>query len=523
MKDYCQKNQQDFKAPNTGSEKRIARNTIYLYIRTFVMMIVSLYTSRVTLQVLGEEDFGIYNLVAGFVVLFGFLNYAMERATLRFLLVEKGGGTPESMNKIFNVAISSHIMIACLVLLLAETIGLWFVNNSLNIPEGKENVANIVYQLAILSTIVNIIRVPYNSSIIAYEKMSFYAYLSIIEALLRLSGVLLLEYFFVSHLLVIYSIIFFIVTLLIFLSYKFYCTRNFNTCRFNFYWDKKKFFEMLSFSIWSMVGGVGNIAAQQGVSIILNIFYGVVINAAVAITYQVGQAINNIISSYQTAFNPHLVKLYVNNEGKKLANTIVTSSKISYYLALMMIMPLMLNMDYVLHLWLGDSIPPHTTSFCMLFLIFYAIDAMSAPLWMANQATGKIKTYNIVFAAFVLCNLPLCYIALKLGAKPEIAFIIRIGINLLLHVFRIFYMNHQIGLPIKEYILKSLVLPIIVTALSIPLPILITIHTEHLWQLISSSLSAIIILTGLIYWIGLSREEHNLLKTMITSKFKKKN
>ena len=522
MKDCCQKNQQDFKAPDTGSEKRIARNTIYLYIRTFVMMIVSLYTSRVTLQVLGEEDFGIYNLVAGFVVLFGFLNYAMERATLRFLLVEKGGGTPESMNRVFNVAISSHIMIAGIVLVLAETIGLWFVNDSLNIPQGKESVANIVYQLAILSTIINIIRVPYNSSIIAYEKMSFYAYLSIIEALLRLSGVLLLEYFFVSHLLAIYSAIFLIVTLLVFLSYKFYCTRNFNTCRFSFYWEKKKFLEMLSFSVWSMVGGVGNIAAQQGVSIILNIFYGVVINAAVAITYQVGQAVNNIISSYQTAFNPHLVKLYVNNEAEKLANTIITSSKISYYLALMMIMPLMLNMDYVLRLWLGDSIPPHTTSFCMLFLAFYAIDAMSAPLWMANQATGKIKTYNIVFAAFVLCNLPLCYIALKLGAHPSIAFVIRIGINLLLHVFRIFYMNHQIGLPIKEYVIKSLVLPIIVTTLSVPLPMLVAAHTDGFCQLALSSLTAMLVLAAMVYLIGLNRQERGFLKTMIVSKIGKK-
>ena len=512
MKDCCQKNQQEFKTPDTGSEMRIARNTIYLYIRTFVMMIVSLYTSRVTLHVLGEEDFGIYNLVAGFVVLFGFLNYAMERATMRFLLVEKGGGTPESMNKVFNVAISSHIMIAAIVLLLAETIGLWFVNYSLNIPQGKETVANIVYQLAILLTVVNIIRVPYNSSIIAYEKMSFYAYLSIIEALLRLSGVLLLEYFFVSHLLVIYSAIFLIVALLVFFSYKFYCTRNFNTCRFSFYWEKKKFLEMLSFSVWSMVGGAGNIAAQQGVSIILNIFYGVIINAAVAITYQVGQAVNNIISSYQTAFNPHLVKLYVNNETQKLANTIITSSKVSCYLALMMIIPLMLNMDYVLHLWLGDSIPPHTTSFCMLFLIFYAIDAMSAPLWMTNQATGEIKTYNIVFAAIVLFKLPLCYIALKLGAEPEMAFIIRIAINLILHFFRIFYIHHQIGLPIKEYIIKSFVLPIIVTTLTMPLPLLVASHTNGFSKLALTTIISMLILGIMVYLIGLNRQERSFLR-----------
>lgn len=484
------------------------------------MMIVSLYTSRVTLNVLGEEDFGIYNLVAGFVVLFGFLNYAMERATLRFLLVEKGKGTVRSMQRVFNVSITSHIFIAAAVVLIAETVGLWFVNTQLNIADDKISVANIVYQLAIISTIFNIIRVPYNSTIVAYEKMSFYAYFSILEAVLRLGGVLLLQYFFLKQLLTLYSIILLIVTIVSFGTYKFYCTGNFETCRFKLIWDKRLFFQMLSFSAWSMVGGAGNIAAQQGVSIILNIFFGVIINAAVGITYQVGQAINNIISSFQTAFNPRLVKLYVNNEIDKFRNIIITSSKLSYYLAMIMVIPLIINMDFILHIWLGNNVPPHTCAFCQLFLVFYAVDAMSAPLWMANQATGKIRIYNIVFAIFLLLNLPFCYLAMRLGAEPEIAFIIRIAINVLLHIFRIFYLHYQVGLPIKKYILNSLIIPLLITCLVIPIPIVISMYLGGYEKLMVTSILAIVISCIIIYCLGLNQKEKLFVKELVNSKLK---
>ncbi len=522
MKDSHLNKDSDFKSGDAGSNKRIAKNTIYLYIRTFVMMLVSLCTSRIALQVLGEEDFGIYNLVAGFVVLFGFLNYAMERATLRFLLVEKGGGSLESMSRVFKIAVSAHIFIAIIVVLLGETIGLWFVNCGLNVPKAKMVAVNIIYQLAILSTVINIIRVPYNSSIIAYEKMSFYASVSIVEAILRLCGVLLLQYLFVAHLLEIYSSVFFIAASVVFFIYKYYCTIKFPTCKFSFVWDKKVFFQMLSFSVWSMVGGAGNIAAQQGVSIILNIFFGVVVNAAVAITYQVGQAVNNIISSYQTAFNPKLVKLYVTNEIDKFRNILITTSKMSYYLATIMIVPLIINMDYILLLWLGDTIPPYTVSFCRLFLIFYAIDAMSAPLWMANQATGKIRNYNIIFAFFLLLNLPVCYVAFKMGAEPEIAFVIRVVINILLHLFRIFYMNRQVGLPIKKYVVNSLVIPVIVTSVSVSLPLVFASQFYGMGKLILTTLSFVILSLVVIYYVGLNQPERIVIRNAIESKIKKK-
>lgn len=501
-----------------NSSKRIAKNTLFLYIRTFVMMIVSLYTSRVALQVLGEEDFGIYNLVAGFVVLFSFLNFAMERATLRFLLVEKGGGTVASMSRIFGISVFSHIAIGGVILIVAETVGLWFVNTRLNIPADKMVATNWVYQLAVMTTILNIVRVPYNSSIIAYEKMSFYAYFSIMEAVLRLAGVLALKYFITSDLLISYASIWTVAAVIVFLSYKLYCTRKFATCKFRFTWDRQIFFSMLAFSGWSMIGGAGNIAAQQGTAIICNIFFGAVINASIGITYQVGQAVNNIISSFQTAFNPRLVKLYVCGEIEKFNKMLISSSKISYYLTLLMILPLILNMDYILRLWLGADIPPYTTQFCRLFLIFYAIDAMSAPLWMANQATGKIKTYNIVFASMLLLNLPLCYIAFKLGASPEATFVIRIGVNVALHLFRIFYMNRQVGLPIVRYMIQTLLIPLIVTAVIIPLPYIIAQNSSGLAKLLCSSSVAIIITAAAVTAIGLNKEERSILKGIVAKK-----
>lgn len=514
-------NTDQFTKPTGGHEKRIAKNTIYLYIRTIVIMLVSLYTSRVALHVLGEEDFGIYNLVAGFVVLFGFLNFAMERATLRFLLVEKGKGTISSMSRVFCISVSAHMAIAAILLILAETIGLWFVNSRLNVPDDKIFATNWVYQLAVLTTILNIIRVPYNSSIIAYEKMSFYAYFSIMEAVVRLAGVMVLQYFISNNLLESYAAIWAATAIIVFLTYKIFCTYKFPTCNFKFVWDKKIFVEMLIFSGWNMLGGVGNIAAQQGIAVIMNLFFNAIINAAVGITYQVGQAINNIISSFQTAFNPRLVKLYVNNETEKFNAMLISTSKFSYYLCLIMIVPIIINIDEILHLWLGNDIPPHTANFCVLYLIFYAIDAVSAPLWMANQATGKVRTYNIVFASMLLLNLPFCYIAFRFGAAPEVAFVIRVAINFILHIFRIGYLHFQVGLTIGKYVIHTLLLPLTITTIAVPLPFWIGEQTTDWQRILFTSVTAIFTIIIAVYFIGLTSSERKHITTAITNKIRR--
>ena len=279
--------------------KRVAKNTMMLYIRMLLIMAVSLYTSRIVLKVLGVEDFGIYNIVAGIVVLFSFLNSAMSSATQRFLSFELGRGDINEVRRVFSMSMTAHISIALLILLFAETVGLWFLNTQINIPVDRVGAANWVYQFSILTFCIQIIRVPYNASIIAYERMTFYAYISIIEVVLKLLIVFLLVYFDFDKL-KIYSVLIFLITLVICLSFKYFCCKTFPICRYNFFWNASLYKKIMSFSGWSLFGSVANVGSQQGMNILLNIFYGVSINAAMGIANQVSQAVYNFVYKFHS-------------------------------------------------------------------------------------------------------------------------------------------------------------------------------------------------------------------------------
>jgi O-antigen/teichoic acid export membrane protein len=280
-------------------------------------MLVGLYTSRVVLNILGVEDFGIYNIVGGVVVLFSFLNNAMSNATLRFLSYEIGKENTEQIKKTFKMSMTAHISIAILAFLLLETVGLWFVNTYLNIPVGRMYAANWVYQFSIFTFIVNIIRIPYNASIIAYENMSFFAYVSILEVLLKLFIVFLL-FIIGFDKLISYAFLVLVVTFFVTIIFKLYCTRKFSTCHYNFFWDKDLYFKLMSFSGWSMLSSVANIGAQQGGNIILNIFNGVIANAAYGVANQASNAIYGFVNNFQLAFKPQIIKLYAAGETGKL-------------------------------------------------------------------------------------------------------------------------------------------------------------------------------------------------------------
>jgi len=503
---------------NSANNKRIAKNTILLYFRMLLTMAVTLYTSMVVLKTLGVDDFGIYNIVGGVVVLFSFLNNAMSTATQRFLNFEMGKGAEGNVNRMFSMSMTAHLSIALIVVILAETIGLWFLNTQLNIPADRMNAANWVYQFTILTFCIQIIRVPYNASIIAYEKMSFYAYIGIIEVVLKLLIVFLLLFFGWDKL-KLYAVLTFGVAFVVLILYKLYCNKAFATCRYNFFWDKALYKKLMSFSGWSLFGSVANVGAQQGLNILLNIFFGVAINAAMGIANQVSSAVFGFVSNFQTAFNPQIVKSYAMNDRTYFMNLIFQSSKFSYYLLLLLSIPLLISTDFILQVWL-TNVPEYTASFCRLIILFLLIDAISAPLWMSVQATGEIRNYQILIGSLILLNFPLAYLALKLGYPPESVLIVRVLINLLNYAVRIFYLRTKINLPSGKYIREVILVVSLVTLLALPLPLLVD-HFSAGWTGLIATTIVALFSTGLcIYAVGLKKSEREVLNRLVMNKIK---
>ena len=397
--------------------RRIAKNTVMLYIRMLLIMAVTLYTSRVVLNVLGVEDFGIYNVVGGIVVMFSFLNGAMATSTQRFLSFSLGKNDQEQVARVFSMSMTTHISIALIVLLLAETFGLWIFYRYLNIPPERMGAAQWVYQLSVLTFCISIIRVPYNAGIIAYERMSFYAYISIVEVCLKLGMVILLQYLG-SDKLILYALLMALTTGIVTFIYKLYCCKTFSVCRYHYFWDKHLYKELISFSGWSLFGSAANVGVQQGINILLNVFFGVVTNAALGIANQVSSAVSQLVGNFQTAFNPALVKSYASGDYSYFVRLIFQTSRFSYFLLFIIALPLYLCMPFVLKVWL-DIVPEYTVVFCRWMLVFVLIDAVSAPLWISVQAIGKIRSYQLLMSALIFLNIPLSWLLLRLGKDAE--------------------------------------------------------------------------------------------------------
>lgn len=500
----------------SANNKRIVRNTALLYFRMFLSMAVTLYTSRVVLNTLGFVDFGIYNVVGGIVVLFSFLNNSMMTATQRFLNFELGRNDIDEVNRIFSMSMTVHICIAIFVIIFAETIGLWFLNSQLNIPAERMTAANWVYQFTILTFCAQIIRVPYNASIVAYENMSFYAYISITEVILKLLIVFSLVWFGFDKL-ILYAVLTFGVTLLVNLHYKLYCNKAFTTCDYKYFSDALLYKKLISFSGWSMFGGVANVGASEGVNILLNIFFGVAVNAAMGIANQVSAALYGFVSNFQIAFNPQLVKSYATNDKSYFMKLIFQSSKLSYFLMLFISLPVIINADFILQVWLG-IVPVYTASFCRLIIVFLLIDAISAPLWMSVQATGEIKNYQILMGVMIASNLPLAYCVLKFGFAPDSVLLVRVLINLATFLARIVYLRKKIDLPARLYFRDVVAVALLVTVFTLPLPLIVNYYLTAWHGLIISTIVALFSTGLVIYIIGLKPNERVFLKATLLNK-----
>lgn len=509
---------------NNQNNKRVAKNTLFLYFRMILIMLVTLYTSRVILAQLGINDYGIYNVVGGVVSMFAFLNNCMTSSTQRFMTFELGCGNVQRLKDVFAASLNIHMAIAVVIVLLAETIGLWFVNAKLVIPENRMIAANWVYQFAILSFCVNIIQVPYNAVLIAHEKMSVYAYISIIEVFLKLGIVYLLV---VSPFdkLIAYGVLLFIVQLVIRSIYQIYCSKKYEECKFRLFWDRDLYRSMSSFAGWNLFGSVAWLLRDQGLNIILNMFFGPVINAARGVATQVSSAVMNFISNFQVALNPQITKNYANGNIGEMEKLSYLGIKFSYMILFVLAFTLSLNIDYILQLWLVE-VPNYTALFIILILIDSLIGTLfGTPLMTALSATGVIRNYQVVVSLAILCIVPVGYVVLKLGFDAPSVFYVTIVFSLISGFARFLFCRKQIGYSLRK-MGNSVLLPITgMTLVSLPLPIYVrmcVLRDSNVVNFAVLCLLAVVISSVSAWFIGMRKGERNTIMLMVKSKIKKK-
>ncbi|WP_445432626.1 lipopolysaccharide biosynthesis protein [Chryseobacterium indoltheticum] len=457
---------------------KIAKNTLMLYFRMLLSMVVTLYTSRIVLNTLGIVDFGVYNIVAGVIVMFGFLNNAMTASTQRFLTYEKAKDNLAGLKKIFNISITIHLIIAVVILLLAESIGLWFLNTQLNIPDDRMIASNWVYQFSVISFVVSVYFVPYNAVIIANEKMNVFALLGIAEVALKLVVVfmlLLIDY----DKLIVYSCLLLIVSVLIKISEKIYCSLSFDESKKNrFEWDSDLMKEMGDFAGWNLFGVVAGVGYSQGINIFLNIFFGTVVNASRGIAFQIQGAVSSLITNFQIVLAPVITKNYARNEYKQAFDLVFSSSKLSIYLLLIFSIPLIIETESILMWWL-KVVPPYSVIFTQLIIVDLLISSLSGPLHILVQATGNIKRYQILVSGLLLLNVPFSYLFLKLGYSPEITISISIFFSALTLFARLFILHLNMKFPVTEYLKKVVFRILVVTIISWIIPYYVSFYLQN--------------------------------------------
>jgi O-antigen/teichoic acid export membrane protein len=496
---------------------RIAKNTLMLYFRQILIMLVSLYTVRVILNTLGAEDYGIYNVVAGVVTMFGFLSNSMATSSQRYFSFEIGRKDFEQLKKVFSLSLTIYVLIGVLVLVLGETIGLWLVNNKLVIPVERKEAAFWIYQFAILSFLFTMITTPYMASVIAHENMNVYAYISILEVALKLFIVFVLRWIAFDKL-ILYGILMFLITFINTAIYRIICTKKYNECKFRFFWDYALFKEMTSFVGFNLIIAVSGIIRGQGINILLNIFFGPIVNAARAIAVQVKNAVDSFAQNFATAFRPQIVKSYASGNMDHMLTIVFSASKGIFFLLFFFILPLQLELSLILQLWL-KQVPLYVLSFTRILLLNVLIDAISIPLAGASQATGRIKVYQMVVGGILILNLPIALVVLKLGFSAISVQIICVILSLIALSARIIILSRQIQFSIKYYF-KSIIIPIVmVSLLSSVLPILFSfIIPQGIVNLFVVIIVSIISTSIFSYVIGFDTKEKCIIKGIILNK-----
>ena len=495
--------------------RRIAKNTILLYLRMVLLMAVSLYTSRVILAELGVDDYGIYSLIGGFISLFSFISNSLINAMQRFLNVALGKKDEALYQRIYVMSINIFILFSLILLLLGETIGLWFVMNKLNIPAGRETAAMWVYHISLVTLVIQLMRTPDNASIIAYERMEFYAYISIGEALIKLGIVYLLQLYAVDKL-ILYVLLYLAATLLVNAAYKVYCNNQFNACKYRFIWDKQLFRDLISFSGWSLLSNGSRTVTMQGENIFLNRYYSVAVNSARGIASQVYNAVNTFLANFQTAFRPQLTQTYAAGEIEQHYSLLYKSSKFSYYLLLVLVIPISFNLEVLLDTWLVE-VPNYTKEFCIFVLFAYLADSLASPLGVSVYANGRIRGLQISISIVFVVQLIVSYLFLRSGWPPYIVSINIFISHAIQYILYLYYCKKICCLDLKQYLINVVVPIAPITLLSPIIPFFIQKYANNIWESLGIMAIDVIWIVVLVLIIGLNRKEREYIKRVIYS------
>lgn len=495
------------------NSKQIARNTLFLYIRMLLILGVSLYTSRVILQVLGIEDYGIYNLIAGFVTFLAFISNALVSAMQRYFNVALGENNLQNYKNVFSMSINILIGFSLLIILIGETLGLWFVINFLNIPVERFCAALWVYQISLFTFVANTLRTPFQASIIAHEKMSFYAYVGIFEVLLRLGMVFLLKIIPVDYL-IMYALLYLLVIIIVDAMYMIYCHKAFIECHYSFRKDKSLFKDLMSFSGWTLLGQASVVAKNQGEAIFINKFFSVAANAAMGVSMQVANALEMFVSNFQTAFNPQLIQSYASEDYDSHKNLLFRAAKFSYFLLLIMLVPIVANIDFILNLWLIE-VPIYTNYFVTFILISYLFNALSSPFYTSLNASGHIKQYQIIHSIIFVAGTFFIYLVLRAGAKPFSVAVVAIFIQILLLFLRLHFSHKYVKFSYYQFIKEVMLRVILVSLLSMIVPCVFYGRNYNFWENILLFLSELIISVFIVFLIGLDKGEKIYIQNYI--------
>lgn len=507
----------------TENNKRIVKNTLFMYIRMLVQLCVAFYTTRIVFNVLGTDNYGIYSVVGGVIVFFSFLNNGLTSATKRYITTEIAKGTVESGQHVFNVCVIAHIIISAIVLVFAETIGVWAINHLLNIPPDRMEPANWVFQLSIFATVVGIMQSPFDATIVAYERMNIYAYFSILDVVFKLLIVFALSAIHGDKL-IIYAWLVFAVGVVMILINRIYCYRQFDICKWKYQKDPALLKDIFKFMSWSLMGQLSLIGTNEGVTMLINVYFNVAVNAAMGVSNQIINNVNKFVSNFQVAFNPQIIKSYANKEYDYLRTLIIRSSKLSSYLVIIFLVPLLFETPNVLSVWLGNY-PQYSVEFCLLTFVAIFLEAIGAPLWMLQYAQTNIKQYQIVISGVYGLAFPACWILLAFtSVPPYYVIIVRIIIFIGLLIIRLIYARKLLPILMVKYWLRE------VLGKSVLIIIISSILTGALYfHLQANRLISILIITfvsllcniPLIIFVGFNKQERLFCANIIRKRIRR--
>ena len=484
------------------------------------MMAVSLYTSRVILDVLGVDDYGIYNLIGGFITLFSFISASLVGAMQRFFNVALGKRDEAQYQKVFSMSVNIFAIFSLFLIIVGETVGLWFVTTQLNIPAGRKTASFWVYQISLATLIVNLFRTPDNASIIAHERMSFYGYISIGEALLKLAIVFALQS--LGHdKLIVYVLLYLASTVLINVLYRLYCRKRIPLCRYIWMWDKPIFRSLVSFSSWNLLSGGSRVVKSQGDNYLLNHYYSVAVNAAFGVAAQVYNAANLFLTNFQTAFRPQLVQTYAAGEMGEHYRLLYRSSKYSFYLLLLIVVPVAFNLQELLGLWLKE-VPEYTFQFCLILLMVYLVDSIGAPLAVSVTAQGNIKGMQIWSSVLLLAGLSASFIFLRCGAEPWIVAVISFAVHLGFFLTYMYYAKKLCKVNLRIFFYKVIIPVFRVALVSVIVPILLTRIDMKSWMVLLSCFMCLIWVAAAVYLVGLTADERSYVMAKVSRILKRK-